>query len=222
MKQPVCTVVRMGPGIGMSLARRFAAEGYKLGLIARRGSKLGEFADALELDGFKTHPVVADVAKPAQLQAAIRDIERTLGPVEVLIYNAFMSKPGAASELGRGDLEAALQVNLMGALQAAQLVIPSMRVRKRGSLLFTGEGLALRPSAELAALSVGKAALRALAGSLALELAPDGIHVATVTIRGLVKAGTAFDPDLIAEKFWELHTQAREQWLTELVFKGEG
>lgn len=221
MKQRVGVVIGIGPGIGLSVARRFAAEGYSLGLISRRGNKLSELADALALDGFKAHPVIADAAKPVQLQAAIREVERALGPIEVLIYNAYMSKPGAPSELGHEDLEATLQVNLFGALQAAQAVIPSMRRLGRGSLLFTGGGLALRPSAELAALSVGKAALRALVGSLAQELAPDGIHVATVTVRGQVKAGTALDPDLIAEKFWELHNQERSQWLTEVVYKGE-
>jgi NAD(P)-dependent dehydrogenase (short-subunit alcohol dehydrogenase family) len=68
-----------------------------------------------------------------------------------------------------------------------------------------------------AGLGVAKAGLRNLAYSAAAELAPDGVHVTTVTIRGILKAGTAFDPELIAEHYWRLHQQGRAEWEPEFV-----
>jgi NAD(P)-dependent dehydrogenase (short-subunit alcohol dehydrogenase family) len=64
---------------------------------------------------------------------------------------------------------------------------------------------------------VAKAGLRNLAYSTAGELGPDGVHVTTVTIRGMLKVGTAFDPELIAEHYWRLHQQGRAEWEPEFV-----
>ena len=98
-----------------------------------------------------------------------------------------------------------------------------MRAAGRGTLLFTGGGLALYPEygAGVSSLAAGKAGLRAFAFALAKELAPEGIHVATVTIAGTVKPGTAFDPDRIAEEYWALHAQPADSWSVERVFDGK-
>jgi len=85
-------------------------------------------------------------------------------------------------------------------------VIPAFIEQNKGTLLFTGGGFAVAPSAKYTSLSIGKAGIRALAFALAEELNPQGIHVGTVTIAGNVSPGTFFDPDLIAERYWELHT----------------
>ncbi|MBF6594639.1 MAG: SDR family NAD(P)-dependent oxidoreductase [Thermaceae bacterium] len=217
----VCAIVGMGRGIGLSVARCFGLQGYKLALLARSEKNLLDYSGALEFDGLKALPLTADVTRPFTVISAIREAEKQLGPIEVMVYNAFASRPTKPSELKAEDLEATLRINLYGALSTAQVVLPAMLQRKRGTLLFTGGGLALRPSSAAAALSIGKASLRALVGTLAQELAPEGIHVATVTVAGAVKRGTAFDPDRIAEKFWELHAQAAGQWQVELVFDGK-
>jgi NAD(P)-dependent dehydrogenase (short-subunit alcohol dehydrogenase family) len=92
-----------------------------------------------------------------------------------------------------------------------------MRRAGRGTLLFTGGGLALGPKPGLAAASLGKAALRSLALSLAGELAPEGIHAATVTVCGFVQPGTPLSPDRVAQAFWELHAQERDHWENEWI-----
>ena len=95
-----------------------------------------------------------------------------------------------------------------------------MREAGRGTILLTGGGLALDPTGWLpaASLAVGKAGLRSLAQTLHKELAPEGIHVATVTIAGQIQPGTAFDPDLIADRFWHLHAQPVGHFDWESVF----
>jgi NAD(P)-dependent dehydrogenase (short-subunit alcohol dehydrogenase family) len=73
------------------------------------------------------------------------------------------------------------------------------------------------PSAHATALSIGKAALRSLNFCLAEELEPHGIHVATVTIMGYIQSGTQFDPDCIAETYWQLYMQPTDQWEREHI-----
>lgn len=215
MEAKVCVIVGMGRGIGLSVARRFGEMGYRLALLARREECLQNYTGALELDGIASLPLAADASRPFSLISAVREAEKRLGPVGVLVYNAYTCCPTRPSELKVEELEATLRVNLYGAVNAAQAVLPSMLRRKAGSLLFTGG----RPSAAEAALSIGKASLRAYVGALAQELAHEGIHAATVTVCGRVQRGTALDPDLIAEAFWKLHTQPRGSWQTEVVFE---
>jgi NAD(P)-dependent dehydrogenase (short-subunit alcohol dehydrogenase family) len=112
-----------------------------------------------------------------------------------------------------------MRVNVAGALVAAQQVLPHMRAQRRGTILFTGGGLALAPAPPYAALAAGKAALRNLCYSMGAEVEPDGVHVATVTIAGFVQPGSHFDPDRIAEAYWTLHAQEPGQWEREIVYQ---
>ena len=117
------------------------------------------------------------------------------------------------------QLTADLQVNIVGALVSAQCVIGEMKAAQRGTILFTGGGLALEPESNYSSLAVGKAGMRSLALSLHKELTPFHIHVATVTICGLVKEGTRFSPDKIAEVFFQLHRQPQGKWDREFVYQ---
>jgi hypothetical protein len=138
----------------------------------------------------------------------------------VLIFNAFNLSPGRGLELDIETFTDSMKVNIASALASTQAVIPSMLKNSRGSVLFTGGGFALQPYADLTALSVGKAGLRALARCLFEELTPKGVHVATVTICGTVQAGTQFDPDLIAKAFLRLHDQPIGSFEPEIIFTG--
>ena len=107
-----------------------------------------------------------------------------------------------------------------GALAAAQAVLPATRERGAGTLLFTGGGFAFEPMPAMASLGVGKAGISNLGFSRFAELKDAGIHAATVTVGGLVKPGTAFDPDQIADAYWTLHAQPKGSLERELVLKG--
>jgi NAD(P)-dependent dehydrogenase (short-subunit alcohol dehydrogenase family) len=112
--------------------------------------------------------------------------------------------------------------------EAARVMLP----RARGSILFTGATASLRGGAGFAAFAGGKAALRALAQSMARELGPQGLHVAHVVIDGLIDTafarehfaqrvaaagpGGILDPGHIAEAYWWLHHQPRDAWTFEL------
>ncbi len=109
--------------------------------------------------------------------------------------------------LAPADLEAELRLGVIGALAATQAVWPAMREAGRGTVLWTGGGLARAPQygTAVSALTAAKSALRGLAFAAAPELAAAGVRLATITVAGTVAPGGPFDPGLIAEAFWAVH-----------------
>lgn len=216
----VLTLVGMGAGVSAAVARRFGKEGYAVAALARRADALKEQTDALAAAGITARGYVADAADPASLAVALDRAAADLGPPGVLVYNAAAARYKPLAQLTADELSADLRISVVGALAATQAVVPGMRERRAGTLLFTGGGFALEPMPALASLGAGKSALRNLAYSLFAELKDSGVHAATVTICGVVKPGTAFDPDRIAESFWAMHAQAPGSFERETLFRG--
>jgi NAD(P)-dependent dehydrogenase (short-subunit alcohol dehydrogenase family) len=216
-QKPVCAVIGLGPGLGAALARRFAAGGYTVLGLARDPGRIAAAPGLI--------PWRADAADTAGLAASLRDGAAAAGgPIDVLIYNAYRATMAASgpSSLDPECVVEDFRVNVAGALAATRAVLPDMRKAGRGTILFTGGGLALDPTGWLpaASLAIGKAGLRSLALTLHAELAPISIHAATVTIAGQVQPGTAFDPSRIAEAFWALHAEPSGKFRSEIVFDG--
>ena len=212
MHRPLAVVLGAGPGIGLAVARRFAQGGFQVAAVSRPGDPLDRFREALAALGAPALVLGADLAREGALAEACAAIQAWGGLPEVLVYNASAGVQGPAADLDPAQLREAFRVSVGAPLEAAQWALPAMRRAGRGTLLFTGGGLALGPKPGLAAAALGKAALRSLALSLAGELAPEGIHAATVTIRGFVQPGTPLDPDLVAQVFWEIYLQKKEDW----------
>ncbi len=219
MANGVCAVVGAGPGVSLAVARRFAREGYTPTLVARTPAKLAGYVADLQAAGFAAHGFAADASDSASLVTAFEQIKTTLDVPTVLIYNAALMRDQLPSMLPLATLLADFALNVGGALVAAQQVLPTMRARQQGTILFTGGGLALSPVPQYASLAMGKAALRNLTYTLGAEVASDNVQVATVTIAGMVQAGTYFDPDRIAEAFWTLHTQPATQREHEIIYR---
>jgi NAD(P)-dependent dehydrogenase (short-subunit alcohol dehydrogenase family) len=217
---PVIVIVGMGPGVSAAVARRFGREGFKVAAIARRADALKEQTDALAGAGVTAQGYTADASDPASLHDALARVAAEQGAPSVLVYNAAGVRYKPMAQLSADELNADLRISIGGALAAAQAVLPAMREQGAGTLLFTGGGFAFEPMAAMASLGVGKAGIRNLAFSLFADLKDSGIHAATVTIGGMVKPGTAFDPDKIAEAYWSLHAQPKGSFERELVFKG--
>ena len=219
MAKKVCVVVGAGPGIGLAVARKFAREGFEIALLARRTEALETYVAELRRVGGVAHPFPVDVADMGRLADVFEHINTQVGAPQVLVYNAAIVRQGQPSELNVADLVAQFQINVAAGLTCAQQVIPNMKTQNNGTILFTGGGLALNPHPLYSSLAASKAALRNLCYSLSTELEPFGIHVATVTIAGYVQPDTFFDPNLIAERYWQLHSQKPGQWQTEIVYK---
>ncbi|MGA4837825.1 SDR family NAD(P)-dependent oxidoreductase [Streptomyces sp. G45] len=212
---PGAVIIGAGPGIGRSVARRFAREGLPVALVARSERNLEGLADAVRPLGVPVVTATADVSDAPALRAALDTVVAELGVPDVAVYNAALIRPDTIGELPLTAHLDAWAVNVGGALTAAAHLAPAMARRGSGSLLLTG-GMP-KAKASHVSLSLGKAGLRSLAELLDQRYGPDGVHVATVTVAGPVAPGTPFDPDDIAEHYWRLHTQPRDAWQAEIV-----
>ncbi|MED7925663.1 SDR family NAD(P)-dependent oxidoreductase [Nonomuraea sp. LP-02] len=206
---PGAVIIGAGPGIGRSVARRFAAEGMPVALVSRTGR-------TLDVAGARSYS--ADCADEDALRAALDAARADLGVPEVVVYNAAIIRPDTAGEATmRAHLDA-WAVDVVGALVAAAHLAPAMAGRGGGTFIVTG-GMP-EPKREYVSLSLGKSGVRTLVALLDQEYGPSGVHVASVTVAGPVAPGTPFDPDDIAEHYWHLHTQPRDRWQHEVLHAG--
>jgi short-subunit dehydrogenase len=204
----------------MAVARRFAAGGYRVTLVARSADRLGDLAAALAGTGAKISTIAADASDPDGLGAGMREVYPGNGAPGVIAYNAVMGAPDRLLSTSAAHLQAAYSVDVISAIVVAQVAAPAMRAAGFGTILVTGGGFADHPIPALATVSPGKAALRSAATMLGADLQPDGIRVATLTIAGTIAAGTSFDPERIAERYWEVvHVDGPRQ--AEFRFTGE-
>jgi NADP-dependent 3-hydroxy acid dehydrogenase YdfG len=212
---PHLLIVGAGPGIGAATARRFGREGYAVGLIGRREEALAELQS--DLAGILAGRAPAEASDPAALTAAVDVFVETFGPVDVLLYNVSAGRSVTVPELTTDDLLADLATGAVGLQTAVRAVLPGMRELGAGTVLVTGGGSADKPIPSMATLGVQKAALRALVEVQARALAPEGIHVATVTIRGFVGEDRQIHPDRVADLYADLVAETAgppEQWRT--------
>ncbi|HZB20080.1 MAG TPA: SDR family NAD(P)-dependent oxidoreductase [Blastococcus sp.] len=214
---PHLLVVGAGPGISAATARRLGGDGYAVGLIGRRQGALAELGNDLRRSVQRVEWAGADAGDPRSLGVAVTALVEQLGPVDVLLYNVSVGREAAVADLSPEDLLADLAAGAVGLQTVVRAVLPGMRERGSGTVLVTGGGAADRPIPSMASLGVQKAALRALAEVQARALAPEGIHVATVTVRGLVGDDRQIPPDRVAALYAELVAETagpRDEWRT--------
>ncbi len=227
-QEKVAVVLGVGPGLGAAVARRFAREGFAVGLMARGEDKLTPVQAEIEKGGGKALSVPADATDPASVVSAFARVREELGAPEVFVYNAGTFQPGGILEVSPEQFELCWKANCFGAFLGAQQVLPAMLERKRGTILLTGATASLRGGARFSCLAVGKFGLRALAQSLAREFGPQGIHVAHIVVDGQIdtprlralapdrEKHTLLSPDAIAETYWQLYVQDPTAWSLEV------
>jgi NAD(P)-dependent dehydrogenase (short-subunit alcohol dehydrogenase family) len=224
----VAVVTGVGPGLGASVARRFARAGFQVALMARHEDKLAPVQRAIREAGGTALSVPCDATDPSAVAVAFSRVRDELGDPDLFVYNAGTFEPATITEIEPDAFERCWKANCMGAFLGAREVIPNMLERERGTILFTGATASLRGGARFINLAVGKFGLRALAQSMARELGPQGIHVAHVIIDGQIRTPRTtemfpdreehsfLDPDAIAETYYQLHAQDRTSWTHEL------
>lgn len=216
MDKKTIVVVGAGKGMGNHIAEEFGRNGFRVILMARRQDALDAYVKEFEEKGIDAHAITADAADTDSLTKAFDEVKEKFGAVDVLAYNTCILEGGKPSELSAAELMRHYQVDVASALHSVLQVLPGMKKKKEGTILFTGGGLALYPMPEYTCVSIDKAALRALAIALNTELKDEGIFTGVVTIMGNIAPGTHYDPADIAKDYWKLYTERKD---VEIVFK---
>jgi NAD(P)-dependent dehydrogenase (short-subunit alcohol dehydrogenase family) len=195
----VAVVTGASRGIGAAIARRFAAEGAQVAIVARSlepgsgghlAGSLREVADAIAADGGTALPIVADLADPSCDRAAIvEQAAQELGPVDVLVNNAAACFYLSIDDTSERRLRVAYEVNAITPYLLAQAAVPAMRERGAGWIVNIGTVIAdsspPRPDrsgqyARASTYAPSKASLNRLTEALATELGGAGIAVNAV------------------------------------------
>ena len=228
----ICCVIGAGDATGSAIARRFAHEGYTVCVARRNEDALQPLVHQINDQGGRALAFGLDARHEDQVVAFFNQIEAEVGPIEVMVFNVGGNVRFPILETTSQKYfkvwEMCAMAGFLAGREAARVMLP----RGRGTLLFTGATASLRGANGFAAFAGGKAALRALAQSMARELAPKGLHVAHVVIDGLIDTAFArehfaqrvadggpdsiLNPEHIADAYWWLHQQPRDAWTFEL------
>lgn len=231
-KPGVCCVIGAGDATGSAVARRFAREGYTVCAARRTEGALKPLVDQISAAGGRAIAFGLDARREDQVTAFFNRIEAEVGPIEVVVFNVGGNVRFPVLETTVQKYFKVWEMCALAGFLVGREAARVMLTRERGTLLFTGATASLRGSAGFSAFAGGKAALRALAQSMARELGPKGLHIAHVVIDGLIdtdairanfpqrvaEAGVdgILQPDHIAEAYWWLHQQPRDTWTFEL------
>src|SRR3569623_358588 len=182
----VALVVGAGDSTGGAIAKRFARGGYTVCATRRAGAKLQPLLDEIRAAGGQAHGFAADARNEDEVIALVEKVESEIGPIEVFVFNIGANvRTSILEETARRYYKIWEMACFAGYLSARE-VARRMVARERGTMIFTGATASLRGSATFAAFAGAKAALRALAQSMARELGPKNIHVAHVVIDGAI------------------------------------
>lgn len=218
--KPLAIVTGVGPGTGTSLVRRFAAEGYRVAMLARNFDRLAALAQ--EIDDAVAVPV--DVSDAEAFVAALDDLVIRFGAPKVVVHNAVGGAFGSFLDVAPEVLEQNFQTNVMALFHLARALTPKMIEAGGGSLIVTGNTSALRGRANFAGFAPTKAAQRILAEAIARDVGPKGVHVAYLVIDAVIDVPWTRErykdapddffiaPDDIADEVAHLARQPRSAW----------
>ena len=208
----------------MSVAHRFGEHGYAVALISRSAERHAGYLRSLADAGVEAAAFTGDATDPHSLRHAVEAARNRFGRVDVGYYGpaAFGSPVTDITALDGAGAEEALR-NVAPAVEFASLLIPELKERGSGGLLFAGGLSSVVPMPPLGGLALASAALCNYALTLHAALEPAGIFAGTITIGGLIERGDIYqamignremfagvtaatlDPDELAETVWQLY-----------------
>jgi NADP-dependent 3-hydroxy acid dehydrogenase YdfG len=201
-----------------SVARRYAADGWRVGLIGVDAAALRELAAGLGTGPGTVRWTVADVTDVERATAAVRELGEGFGRVDALHFNPSAFREKDPLHLGVDELLEDVALGVGALLTVVQAARPFMSAG--GRVTVTGSMAADEPSPRAASLGVQKAGVRNLIHSLDATLASEGIRAVSVTVRGALSREGAFTPDRVAEAIWAAAHQDEGSWRSEVPYTG--
>ena len=211
-------IAGVGPGLGESLARKFAAEGCRVALFARSEDYIEEVAADLPDPG-EGLAVPTDLADTDRIGESFETVREAFGPVDVLVNHASAAAWKGLMDVSLEEFERSWAVNGRGAFVCSREAVGDMLESGGGTVIFTGATSAVRSLGGAIGFTAAKFAARGMAMDIAQEFGPEGVHVAHVVIDGQIDTPgvrerfddradeTFLDPDEMAETYWHLVEQ---------------
>jgi len=219
-------IVGAGSGISAAFARALHRDGYKVALAARDTGKLAGLAEEIGAVS-----IAADATKADAVKALFAEVDRALGKLDVVLFNASYRTRGPFLDLDPGEVAKTLAVSSFAGFLVGQEAARRMVAQGGGAIFFTGASASVKGYAQSAPFAMGKFALRGLAQSMARELQPKNIHIAHFVIDGGVKNAergrpgdaaspdSLLDPDAVAQTYMAVLKQPRSAWSLEVELR---
>ena len=204
--KPVCLIIGAGAGIGGTVAKRFAQEGYHTCLCRRSDEQgLKQMVEEIEQKGGAASGFILNAVDEESIENLVANIESDIGPIKVAVYN-LGAQIGNRSlkETSHKAFEMGWRLGTFGLFRLASALFPSMEERGKGVILVTSATAAVRGNAGQHSHTAAMGGRRMLCQSLNAEFAPKGIHVAHIVIDGAVDAPDTLGKMLGPERFQEL------------------
>ncbi|MFG1792838.1 SDR family NAD(P)-dependent oxidoreductase [Nocardia sp. NPDC049149] len=217
MSAPVLLVLGAGPGVGLTVARLFAGDGYAVFLATRLAEEAEPLVAELRGEGHTADGGGVDLSDPADITRLVTEVGAQLGRIDVLHFNPSMFREADPLELSVPELIEDFTIGAAALLPAVQGALPFFADGAR--VLVTGSAAADKPWNKAASLGVQKAAVRNLVTSLDTTLAPKGFRAVAVQINGVLGSG-AFTRDLVAEALHAAATRSLDEWTPHVSYDG--
>lgn len=208
---PVCLVIGAGAGIGGTVGKKFAKEGYHAVLCRRSDSEgLDRLVNSIRSDGGQATGMLLNAIEDDSIESLVADVEKNVGPIEVAIYNL-------GAQIGNRTLadttpkafELGWRLATFGLFRLARTLCPMMEERESGTIIVTSATAAIRGNKGQHSHAAAMAGRRMLCQTLNAQFASKGIHVAHIIIDGSVDAPDTLGKLLGPERFNKLRETAK-------------
>jgi 3-oxoacyl-[acyl-carrier protein] reductase len=199
LREKVVLVTGGTRGIGRAIVDELAAEGARLMLAARGQAGLDETAAALRAGGTTVATHAVDVTNLADLEGLVAATVATYGGLDVLISNAGASHGLGIEATTEEEWAAAINLNLLAAARLGRLVVPPMKARGGGSIVFIASIYGRESGGPRVSYNATKSAIIAMSKHMARELAPAGIRVNAIAPGSILFPGGGWERRMQAD-----------------------
>jgi len=206
MSKPVCLIVGAGAGIGGTVAKRFAREGYHA-CLARRSDKQGldRLVGEIEAEGGTATGFMVNAVEENSIEQLVMRIEADLGPIEVAVFNlGAQIGDRSLAQTSYKMFEIGWRMATFALFRLASVLCPLMEARGKGTILVTSSTAAMRGNPGQHSHAAAMGGRRMLCQSLNAEFAAKGIHIAHIIVDGSVDAPDTLGKMLGPERFAQL------------------